>query len=69
MRASPGLAGVVLIADGGARFDVGADVEQGREVGCIRCLAAGQIDGDDAPRWVRFGVIFVVNPTREQSIA
>ena len=57
-RVAVGLAGVAFVADDGARFYVGADVEQGFEVAGVRGLAAGQIEGDDRARGVRFRVDF-----------
>lgn len=47
-----GLAGIALVADGGARRDVGSDVEQDGEMRRIRLLAAGQIEGDDGARCI-----------------
>jgi hypothetical protein len=55
-RVAVGLAGVALVADDGARLNVGPDVEQGFEVPPVEGLAAGQIEGDDVPGSVRFGV-------------
>lgn len=45
-----GLAGVALVADGGARRDVRSDVEQDGEMRRIRLLAAGQVESDDGAR-------------------
>ena len=53
-----GLAGVAFVADDGAGLNVGPDVEQGFEVTPIKGFAAGQIEGDDIPGSVRFGVDF-----------
>ena len=52
------LAGVALVADDGAGLNVGPDVEQGFEVTPIEGFAAGQVEGDDIPGGVRFGVDF-----------
>ena len=41
-----GLAVVALVADGGARRDVGAEIEKHREVRAIALLSAGEIEGD-----------------------
>ena len=53
-----GLAGVALVADDGARLNVGPDVEQGFEVTPVEGFAAGQIEGDDIAGGVRFCVDF-----------
>jgi len=53
---SVGLAGVAFVADDGAGLNVGSDVEQGLEVTPIGGFAAGQVEGDDVPGGVRFGV-------------
>lgn len=47
-----GPAGIALVADGGARCDVGSDVEQRGEVRRIRFFAAGQVEGDQGSRCV-----------------
>ena len=46
-RRAIGLAGIALVTDGGARRDVGSDVEQGLEMRRVGFLAAGQIEADD----------------------
>ena len=51
-----GLAGVAFVADDGAGLNVGPDVEQGFEVTPVEGFAAGQVEGDDVPGGVRFGV-------------
>lgn len=53
-----GLAGIAFVADDSARLHVRADVEQGFEMAGVRGLAAGQLEGDDRARGVRFGVDF-----------
>ncbi len=57
-RRAVGLAGVTLVADGGAGLNIRADVEQRFEVRRVGSLAAGQIESDDVARRVRFGVDF-----------
>lgn len=52
------LAGVAFIADDGAWLRVRADVEQGVEMARVGGLAAGQVEGDDRARGVRFRVDF-----------
>ena len=52
------LACVAFVADGGARLDVGSDVEQGFEVTPVGSFSAGQIKGDDVAGGVRFCVDF-----------
>lgn len=47
-RLPVGLAGVALVADGGARIDIGPKVEQNGEVRRVRLLAAGQIESEIA---------------------
>jgi len=42
-----GLAIVALVADCGARLDIGAEVEEYREMRAIAFLAASEIEGDD----------------------
>ena len=41
-----GLAVVALVADGGARLDVGAEIEEYGEMRAIAFLSAGKIEGD-----------------------
>lgn len=41
-----GLAGVALVADSGARIDIGAEPEQDREIRRIALFASGQVEGD-----------------------
>ena len=41
-----GLAVVAFVADGSARFDVGAEIEKHWEVRAIALLSAGEIEGD-----------------------
>ena len=53
-----GLAGIAFVADRGAWCDVRPDVEQSLEMGRVRRLAAGQVEGDDVSRTIRFGVDF-----------
>jgi hypothetical protein len=53
-RLAVGLAGVAFVADGGARLNVGSDVEQGCEVTPVEGFAAGQVEGDDVAGGVRF---------------
>ncbi len=57
-RLAVGLAGVAFVADGGARLDVGSDVEQSFEVTPVGSFSAGQIEGDDVAGGVRFCVDF-----------
>ncbi len=57
-RLAVGLAGVAFVADGGARLNVGPDVEQGFEVTPVGSFSAGQIEGDDVAGGVRFCVDF-----------
>ena len=57
-RRAVGLAGVSLVADGGARLNIRADIEQRFEVRRVGSLAAGQIESDDVSRRVRFSVDF-----------
>jgi len=57
-----GLAGIALVAQRGARRDVGPYVEQGLEAGCVGNLAAGQIERDDVARIVGLGVDFGREP-------
>ena len=57
-RFAIGLAGVGLVADDGARLNVGADVEQNVELPRVRGLAARQVEGDDIAGGVRFRVDF-----------
>ena len=52
------LAGVAFVADGGARLDVGSDVEPGFEVTRVGSFPAGLIHGDDVAGGVRFCVDF-----------
>jgi hypothetical protein len=52
------LAGVALVADGDARLNIWADVEQRFEMRRVGSLATGQIEGDDVARRVRFGMDF-----------
>ena len=47
-RGAIGLAGIAFVAERGARRDVRPYVEQGLEAGCVRNLATGQIERDDA---------------------
>jgi len=42
-----GLAGIALVGDGGARRDIGPDIEQGLEMRRVGFLAAGQVEADD----------------------
>ena len=51
-----GLAGVAFVADGGARLNVGSDVEQDFEMRPVEGFAAGQVEGDDVAGGVRFCV-------------
>lgn len=53
-----GLAGVAFIADEGAWRRVRADVEQGVEMARVGGLAAGQVEGYDRARGVRFCMDF-----------
>jgi hypothetical protein len=53
-----GLAGVAFVADDDARLNVGPDVKQGFEVTPVEGFAAGQVEGDDVARGVRFCVDF-----------
>jgi hypothetical protein len=57
-RRAIGLAGVDFVADGGARLNIRADVEQGFEMRRVGGLAVGQVEGDDVARCVRLGVDF-----------
>ena len=47
-RRRDGLAGIAFVAQRDAWRDVWPYVEQGLEAGCVRNLAAGQIERDDA---------------------
>ena len=53
-----GLAGVAFVADDGAGLNVGSDVEQDFEMTPVGGFAAGQVEGDDVARGVRFCVDF-----------
>jgi len=57
-RFAIGLAGIALVADDGARLNVGADVEQNVEMLRVGGLAARQVEGDDIAGGVRFRVDF-----------
>ena len=57
-RFAIGLAGVALVADDGARLNVGADVEQNVEMPRVGGLTARQVEGDDVAGGVRFRVDF-----------
>ncbi len=56
------VAGIALVANGDARFDVRPDVEQGFEVTRIGSLAACQVESDDVARGVRLGMDFRREP-------
>lgn len=45
-RLTVGLCVIALVGDGGARRDIGTDVEQRLEVAAVARLAAGQIERD-----------------------
>ena len=51
-----GLAGITFVADDGAGLNVGSDVEQDIEVTPVERFSARQVEGDDVPGGVRFGV-------------
>jgi hypothetical protein len=61
-RGAIGLAGIAFVAQCGAWGDVRPYVEQGLESGCVRNLAAGQIERNDVARIVRLGVDFGREP-------
>lgn len=56
------LADIAFVGDGGARRDVGADVERGFELGAVAHLAAGQMDGDGAAVEVGLEMDFARKP-------
>jgi len=47
-----GLAGIALVADGGAGRDVRSDVGQGEEMRCVGLFAAGQVETDQRSRCI-----------------
>jgi hypothetical protein len=63
-----GLARITFVADRDARRDVRSDIEQGLEMGCIRRLTAGQVEGDDVAGTIRFGVDFGREPAAGLSV-
>lgn len=56
------LAGIALVGDDRAGFDVRADIEQDIEVAAVRGFAAGQVEGGQVSAMVGFGVDFRREP-------
>ena len=53
-----GLAGIALVADRGARSDVGSNGEQDGEMRRVGLLAAGQVESDQRAGCIGFGMDF-----------